>query len=110
MYINPLTRRTFNYNTDTSCDNNPQNVFVLHLDKDEHYLLTRKPALRATPMPFKPKQLQSAISSITFTAPEAGSYSNAEITNFWNSVLFTKHSDITLKLLGKAFSIDFSAR
>ena len=45
----------------------------------------------------------------SLTAQEAGTYSNTELTNLWNSVLFTKHSDTTLKLLGKAISFDFLA-
>ena len=40
MYIDPITRQSFNYTTAESCDNNPQNVIALHLDTDEHYVLT----------------------------------------------------------------------
>ena len=36
-------------------------------------------------MLFDPKQVQNAISSKTFTAQHAGIYSDAEITNFWES-------------------------
>ena len=109
MFIDPITRQTFNYATPISCDNNPQNVIALDPDLDEHYVLTPKPVLRANPKLFKPNQIQTAISPNTFTAQDAGIYSNAELTNFWNRVLFTKHSDTTLKLLGKAISYDFLA-
>ena len=41
----------------------------------------------------------------TFTAQDAGIYSNAEFDQFWrNRILFSKHSDSTLQLLGKALS------
>ena len=43
----------------------------------------------------------------TFTAQDAGIYSNAELDQFWNRVLFSKHSDTTLQLLGKSLSYDF---
>ena len=109
MYNDPITRQTIYYATPTSFDNNPQKVIALCLDTDEHYLLTPKFVLRVTPMMFQPKQVQSAINPITFTAQEAEIYSKAEITNFWNLVFFTKHSDTTLKLMGKAVSYDFSA-
>ena len=93
MLIGPIARQTFNYATPVSCDTNPQNVIAIDLDTDEDYVLTPKPVLRATPMLFEPKQTQSANSPNTFTAQEAVFYSNADFTNFWNRVLFTKHSD-----------------
>ena len=34
-------------------------------------------------------------------------YSNAELDQFWNRILFSKHSDSTLQLLGKALSYSF---
>ena len=37
----------------------------------------------------------------------AGIYSNAELDQFWNRILFSKHSDSTLQLLGKALSYSF---
>ena len=36
-------------------------------------------------------------------------YSNAALPNFWNRVLFTKHSDGTLKLFGKSHLVFFSS-
>ena len=104
-----MTRQTFNYATPIACDSNSQNVMALDLDTDEHYVLTPKPVTRATPMFFEPKQVQSARGGKTFTSHEAGNYSNAELINFWNCVLFTKHSDTTLMLLGKGISCDFLA-
>ena len=65
--------------------------------------------LRATPMLFKPKQVQSAVRLNTFTAQEAGINSNTELTSFWNPFLFIKQSDNTLMLLRKAISYDFLA-
>ena len=43
----------------------------------------------------------------TFTAQDAGIYSNAELDQFWNRNLYSKHSDSTLQLLGKALSYSF---
>ena len=73
---------------------------------NEHYVLTPNPVLQATPMLFEPKQIQSATVPNTFTAQEAGYYSNVELTKFWNH-FFTKQSNTTLKLLGKAICNDF---
>ena len=56
---------------------------------------------------FKPTQNKSTITPNTFTAQDAGIYSNAELDQFWNRVLFAKHSDTTLHLLEKSSSYDF---
>ena len=56
---------------------------------------------------FTPSQLKTTIRPNTFTALDAGLYSNAELDQFWNRILFSKHSDSTLQLLGKALSYSF---
>ena len=56
----------------------------------------------------RPTQFKTTITPNTFTAQDAGIYSNAEINHFWDRVLFAKHSDTTLQLLGKSLSYDFS--
>ena len=104
MYIDAVTRQIFNYATPISCINNAQNSNALDPDTDERYVLTPKPVLRATQILFEPKQVQSADSPISFTAKETGIHWNAELTHFWNRILFTRHYDTTLKLLGICFS------
>ena len=56
---------------------------------------------------FTPSQFKTTIRPNTFTAQDAGIYSNAELDQFWNRILFSKHSDSTLQLLGKALSYSF---
>ena len=56
---------------------------------------------------FTPSQIKTTIRPNTFTAQDAGIYSNAELDKFWNRILFSKDSDTTLQLLGKAFSYSF---
>ena len=98
-----------NYGTPISSKNIPQNVIALDLDDDEHYVLTPKPVLRATPTLFELKQFQPSISPNIFTAQEAGDFSNVEITKFGNRVTFTKCSDNLLKFSGEAILCDFVA-
>ena len=43
---------------------------------------------------FTPSQIKTTIRPNTFTAQDAGIYDQ-----FWNHVLFSKHSDSTLQLL-----------
>ena len=88
MYIRPITREIFKNATPISCDNTPQNVIALDLDTNEHYVLPPERVLRATPMLFEPKQVQSAIIRNTFTAQAAGIHSNAELTNFCKHVFY----------------------
>ena len=56
---------------------------------------------------FTPSQIKTTIRPNTFTAQDAGIYSNAELDQFWNRILFSKHSDSTLQILGKALSYSF---
>ena len=56
---------------------------------------------------FTPSQIKTTIRRNTFTAQDAGIYSNAELDQFWNRISFSKHSDSTLQLLGKALSYSF---
>ena len=62
-------------------------------------MLTPEPLKREAPQMFKPTQIKTTITPNTFTAQDAGIYSNAELDQFWNRVLFAKHSDTTLQLL-----------
>ena len=70
-------------------------------------MLTPEPLKREAPQMFKPTQIKTTITPNTFTAQHAGIYSNAELDQFWNRVLFAKNSDTTLQLLGKSLSYDF---
>ena len=56
---------------------------------------------------FTPSQIKTTTRPNTFTAQDAGIYSTAELDQFWNRILFSKHSDSTLQLLGKALSYSF---
>ena len=56
---------------------------------------------------FTPSQIRTTIRPNTFTAQDAGLVSNAELDQFWNRILFSKHSNSTLQLLGKSLSYSF---
>ena len=56
---------------------------------------------------FTPSQIKTTIRPNTFTAQDVGIYSNAELEKIWNRILFSKHSDSTLQLLGKALNYSF---
>ena len=109
MYVDPITRQTYDYATPITCDNNPRNIIELYPDSDEQgfYIFGREPIKRKPPLMFTPTQIKTTIRPNTFTAQDAGIYSNAELDQFWNRILFSKHSDSTLQLLGKALSYSF---
>ena len=109
MYVDSITSQTFNYATPIECGNNSQNIIELDLDADDgdFYELTPDPLKREPIQMFKPTQIKTTITPNTFTAQDAGIYSNAELDQFWNRVLIAKHSDTTLQLLGKSLSYDF---
>ena len=109
MYLHPITRHTYEYATPITCDNNPRNNIELDpgSDDQEFYILGPEPIKRTPPLMFTPFQIKITMRPNTFTAEDAGIYSNAELDQFWNRILFSKHSDSTLQLLGKALSYSF---
>ena len=109
MYVDPSTRQTYDYATPITCDNNPNNIIELDPDSDDQdfYILSPEPIKRKPPLMFTPSQIKTTIRRNNFTAQDAGIYSNAELNQFWNRILFSKHSDTTLQLLGKALSYSF---
>ena len=56
---------------------------------------------------FTPSQVKTTVRANTFTAQDAGIYSNTELGQFWNRIIFFKHSNSTLQFLGKALSYSF---
>ena len=110
IYVDPITRQTYDYATPITRDNNPRNIFELDLDSDDQdfYILGPEPIKRKPPRMFTPSQIKTKIGPNTFTALiHVGIYSNAELDQFWNRILFSKHSDSTLQLLGRALSYSF---
>ena len=109
MYVDPNTRQTYDHATPIICDNNPRNIIELVPDSDDQdfYILGPEPMKRKPPLMFTPSQINTTIRPNTFTAQDAGIYSNAELDQFWNRILFSKHSDSTLQLLGEALSYSF---
>ena len=109
MYVEPITRQTYEYATPITCGNNPKNIIDLDPDSDgqDFCILGPEPIKRKPPLMFIPSQIKTTKRANTFTAQDAGIYSNAELNQFWNRNLFSKHSDTTLQLLGKALSYSF---
>ena len=96
--------------TPITCDNNPNNIIELDPDSDDQdfYILSPEPIKRKPPLMFTPSQIKTTIRPNTFTAQDACIYSNTELNQFWNRILFSKHFDTTfLQLLGKALSYSF---
>ena len=109
MYVNPITRQTYDYATPITCDNYPRNIIELDPDSDDQdfYILGPEPVKHEPPSMFTPSRIKTTIRPNTFTAYDAGIYSNAELDHFWNRILFSKHFDSTLQILGKALSYSF---
>ena len=102
MYAVPNTRQTYDYATPVACDNNPRNIIELDTDTDDQdfYILGPEFLKHKRPIMFTPSQNKTTMRPNTFTAQDAGISSNAELDQFWNRIIFSKHSDSTLQLLG----------
>ena len=100
MLFDPITRQTFDYATPITCDKNLRNIFELDLDShgQDFYIIGPKLSKRKRSLMFTPSQIKTTIRPITFTAQDAGLYSNAELNQFWDRNIFLKHSDSTFQL------------
>ena len=106
MYVDPITRQTYDYATPIPCGKHPRNIIELGTDADDQdfYILRPETTKRKPPLMFTPTQFKTTKRSNTFTAQDAGIFSNAELDQFSNRILFSKHSDTTLQLLRKTLS------
>ena len=90
MYVDPITRHTYDYATQITCDNIPRNIIELDPDSDDQdfYILGPEPIKRKPPSMFTPSQIKTTKGPNTFTAQDAGIYSNAELDQIWNRIFF----------------------
>ena len=109
MYVQPITRQTYDFATPIPCDNNPRNNIEVNLDTDDQvfYIVRQEPPKMNPPIMFTPNQIKTTKRRNTFTAQDAGIYSNAELDQFWNIILFSNHSDTTIQLPRKALRYSF---
>ena len=84
MYVDPITRQTFDFSTPITCENNPKNIIELDPDSDDQdfYILSPEPIKRKPPLMFTPSQSKTTIRPNVFTAQDAGIYTNAELDQF----------------------------
>ena len=94
MYVDPITRQTYDYATPIAYDNIPRNIFELAPDSEDQdfYFLGPDTFKRKPPLMFTPSEIKTTIRPNTFTAQDAGIYSNTELDQFRNKILFSKHS------------------
>ena len=80
--------------TPIGCENIPQNLIELDPDSDDQYFYTLGPeAMKQKPLiKFKLSQLNTTIRPNTFTAQATCIYSNAELDQFCNRILFCLHT------------------
>ena len=73
MYVDHITRQTYDYATPIPCNNNPRNIIELDPDTDDQdfYILRTEPIKRKPPLMFTPNQIKTTIRPITFTAQDA---------------------------------------
>ena len=100
MYVDPITRQTYDYATPITCDNNPRDIIELDPDSDDQdfYIRGPEPIKRKPPLMFTPSQIKTTIRPNTFTAQDAGIYSNAG-TEFYFLNILILHFSYSAKLL-----------
>ena len=63
MYVDPITRQTYDYATPSTCDNNPGNIIEIDLESDDQdfYTLGPEPIKRKPPPMFLPSEIKTTI-------------------------------------------------
>ena len=89
---------------------NQENNIALALDTTQYHVLIPQHINKDSPQLFDPIRIQTDISPNTLTAQDAGIFSQKEPKLSWNCVLFTKHSDNPLRLLGEAISYELMSK
>ena len=84
MYVNSITRQTYDYATPILCENNPRNITELdHIaDDQDTYNLLPEPLEQKPPQMITPLQIRTRKRPNTFTTKDAGIYSKAELDQF----------------------------
>ena len=84
MYVDPITRQTYDYATPITSDDNPRNSIELDPDSDDQdfYIFRPKPFKPKPQLMFTPSQIKTTIRPNTFTPQDAGINSNAEVDQF----------------------------
>ena len=61
MYVDPITRQTYDYATPITCDNNPNNIIELDPDSDDQdfYILGPEPNKRKPPLMLTPSRIKT---------------------------------------------------
>ena len=109
MDVDPIIRQTYDYATPIAFDDNFRNIIELlnYSDDQDFYILGPELIKRKPSLMFTPSQIGTTIRSNTFTTQGDGIYSNAELDQIRNRIVFSKHSGSTLQLLAKALSYSF---
>ena len=70
MYVDPITRPTYDYATNIPCYNNPRRIIELHpiADDQDFYILCPEPIKRKLPLMVTPNQRKATIRPNTLTA------------------------------------------
>ena len=103
MYVDPITRQTYDYATPIACDNNPRNIFELDPDSEDQgfYFLGPDTIKRKPPLMFTPSQIETTLSQLKMLAyilivnsinfGTKSSFLNILILhfNFWEKLLVT---------------------
>ena len=109
MYVNLITRQSFDFSTPIPCEAIPRNIIVVDpgANNEDFSILRPEPMKRKPPLIITPTHLKSKRRPNNFTALDAGIYSNAQLDQFRYRILYRNHSDTTLPLLGKALGYSF---
>ena len=100
IFVDPITRQTYNFASQIPCLGEDTNVFQLDLKNDiSWYQLLPDPMPFNKPLSFKPIELGHITQFPTFDTRRAGMYTPKQMKNFWDNIIHASASDTVLKKL-----------
>ena len=102
MFVNPITRQTFQFANEIDCTVTSKNLFQLDLDNSNSWY-----QLMPAPVPFKPdadfaQQQIGYIQKISdYDSRRAGIYTLDQLKDFWRTILHKFASNSVLKKISR---------
>ncbi len=97
-FVDPITRQTFEFANEITCDGGHQNVFQLDMDFDDSwYQLLPEPTPHKKPNTFAPMEISRITKFADYSTAGAGMFTQQELEKFWNKIVLHQKSNTVLQ-------------
>ena len=98
MFVDPITRQTFDFAEEIACSGGTENAFQLDMDApNTWYQLIPEPVHFKTPTLFEPHSIGHITPFSNYDTQRAGMYTPGQLKDFWDNVIHNAASKSVLK-------------